>query len=416
MTDMSVCRSVWVVLIMGSGVLAFGVDASADTPMMTSGPDPDDTPIEPSKLAAKPYWHRLGLDQKPPVFEGMGRRHYGLDALLRASGGNTESEAAIARGLVWLSRTQREDGGWGFGNGRDSTVAATGMALLPFLGAGQIHVVNDRRITRQVYLKTVRTGLDFLLSHQQEDGVFRDADMTNHALATLALCEAYGMTLDPKLRDPARRALKFIAASSHVNGGWGAAPGRTGGMAETAWQVQALTAGQLAGLPVPDAAFLSASKFFHAMASEDGSAYSPRAGVKPTVASTAAGLYCRQLLGTWPDDLKIAKGLDRLAADARPTAVNFDLPTSYLATQALFHTGGPRWDDGKGGGWNPSARDTLVRAQVRVKAPEEGSWPSTDLVGGRHAATCLAVLTLETYYRYLPITPRNTGEVKELER
>jgi hypothetical protein len=376
----------------------------------------DDAPWEPSKLAAKPYWHRIDLDEKPLFINEFGRRRYPRDAMLRAGGGNTDSEAAMARGLVWLARTQREDGGWGFGNGRDSTVAATGMAMLPFLGAGQIQVVNDRRITKQVYLKTVRVGLDFLLARQQKEGSFRDTDMTDHAYATIALCEAYGMTLDPKLREPARRALEFIASSSHDKGGWGAAPGRTGRMAESVWQVQALTAGKLAGLPVPESTYLNASAFLHARMSQDGSAFSPGTGLKPTVASNAAGLYCQELLGAKPDDPRIAKGLDRLATDAQPTSRNLDLPTTYLAMQALFHAGGNCWDNGKGGGWNPSTRDLLVSTQVKAKGPEEGTWHGNDLAGGRHAATCLAILTLETYYRYLPIHLSNARGMKELER
>ena len=67
-----------------------------------------------------------------------------------AGGGTRQSEDAVERGLAWLAEHQFPDGGWRFdlsqhprcaGQCRDSgdydsTTAATGLALLSFLGAG----------------------------------------------------------------------------------------------------------------------------------------------------------------------------------------------------------------------------------------------------------------------------------------
>ena len=45
--------------------------------------------------------------------------------------------------------------------------------------------------------------------------------MYGHGMASIALCEAYGMTQDPKLRGPAQKALDYIVKAQHApTGGW----------------------------------------------------------------------------------------------------------------------------------------------------------------------------------------------------
>ena len=57
--------------------------------------------------------------------------------LLKAHGGNSQSEAAVARGLLWLAKQQKPDGSWEFDGTNKSRIAATGMALAPFLVPAQ---------------------------------------------------------------------------------------------------------------------------------------------------------------------------------------------------------------------------------------------------------------------------------------
>jgi hypothetical protein len=71
----------------------------------------------------------------------------------------------------------------------------------------------------------------------------------------------------------------------------------------------------------------------------------------------------------------------------------------------LHNMGGVVWRR-----WNPRVRDGLVRMQVKGAGCDRGSWdplnPQPDRWGraaGRLFVTSLSLLTLEVYYRYLPL-------------
>ncbi len=96
------------------------------------------------------------------------------------------------------------DGGWSFDhqsgacNGRcgepgllgDSRIAATSMALLPFLAAG--YSTDDGPYRRQI-----AGGLNFLMAAQKPDGSLWEPSgaFYSHAMATMALCDAYELML-----------------------------------------------------------------------------------------------------------------------------------------------------------------------------------------------------------------------------
>lgn len=85
----------------------------------------------------------------------------------------------------------------------------------------------------------------------------------------------------------------------------------------------------------------------------------------------------------------------------------------YYATQVMHHVGGDRWEK-----WNlgesgrAGMRETLLKLQDD-SALAKGSWdPRGDAhgdAGGRIMKTSLCLLTLEVYYRHLPLYRR--GEV-----
>src|SRR5262245_8564350 len=86
--------------------------------------------------------------------------------------------------------------------------------------------------------------------------------MYGQGLAGIVLCEAYGMTKDPALREPAQRAIDFIVkAQNRTTGGWRYQPGTPGDTSVLGWQVMALKSGEMAGLSVPPGALEGAKRW-----------------------------------------------------------------------------------------------------------------------------------------------------------
>ncbi len=209
-----------------------------------------------------------------------GRRFENRYGLALAGGGSKESEAAVEAGLAWMAGHQLKDGSWNFdlehkvpqcagycrnsGN-YTSTTASTGMALLTFLGAGYTHKAGK-------YQEVVSQGLYYLQDHMiitSRGGDLRDLhaapeaeaqldlagrlellsplrrdSMYSHGIATLAMTEAYAMTGDRALREPAEEAVKFIVNAQYDDGGWRYAPKweypGPGDVTVTGWQLMAL--------------------------------------------------------------------------------------------------------------------------------------------------------------------------------
>ncbi len=143
--------------------------------------------------------------------------------MIYQEGGTSLTEAAVARGLHWLATQQSADGSWAL-DGRRQRSAGTSLALLPFLGAGQTHLVG-------LYQDTVSGGLRYLLESQKPDGDLRgDATqqygMYVHGQAAIVLCEAFAMTHDERFREPAQQAIDFIVAAQYPRGGWRYEPRR----------------------------------------------------------------------------------------------------------------------------------------------------------------------------------------------
>ncbi len=334
------------------------------------------------------------------------RRGRGRSGTARSRGATAASEMAVERGLAWLAAHQAGDGSWQFdlsgcrcdGACRDrgtihSSTASTAIALLPFLGAGNTQLDGP-------YQQTVSRGLYYLISRMQptpRGGDFCEGTMYGHGVTTLALAEAYGMTQDAMLLEPLREAIRFIAtAQDQHGGGWRYLPGQAGDITVTAWQVAALKSAALAGVETPSPTIDGVRRFLESVQAANGSAYGYRSpDAKPC--TSAIGLLCRLYTGWKRDDERLHRGVTTLAkAGPQPMAIyqNF-----YLA-QTLLQMNHPVWPR-----WNAKNRDQTVAQQARF-GHEAGSWFFADpdtAPGGRLAHTALAVLTLEVYYRLLPI-------------
>jgi hypothetical protein len=356
---------------------------------------------------------------------GLGGRGTGdaKAALVRGYGGNEASEAAVATGLKWLAAHQKADGSWSFdhttkeckdsctgaGSLKECDMGATSIALLAFLGGGHTHEVGS-------YQQTVRKAINYLLEHMKaapEGGDMRGKVISNEGMyvqgiAGIAICEAHAMTKDKRLRRAAEAACNFIINSQDPKGGgWRYAPRQPGDTSVVGWQVMALKSAQAAKIRIPPIIFTGATHFLDTVAAEDGAHYGYDAKDQPgRPATTAVGLLCRMYLGWKRDNPALGRGVQFLSKTGPSGG---DMYYNYYATQVLHHWGGEEWTK-----WNDVMRDMLVKRQTR-EGHAAGSWPPfgghTGGSGGRLLDTCLSVMTLEVYYRHLPIYDRKKVQV-----
>jgi hypothetical protein len=372
----------------------------------------------------------LASVQGEPAAEFNGRlSSKSREKLVKAGGGNAESEAAVAIGLKWLALHQCADGHWSLhefhkcarehatddkrficscgGSGMKNDTAATAFGLLPFLGAGITHKSDAQ--WKEDYTKTVATGLKWLQEKQTESGDL-GGGMYAHALATTALCEAYALSGDYALKKPAQKALDYIvAAQDPDNGGWRYTPRAGSDTSVTGWQVTALKSGQAGGLKTPNRTFRGAEKWLDLCMTKDSGHGYTTAEKTPTM--SAVGLLCREYLGWSPRNASLRSGVAYLGK--YPPGEIRSVYYYYSATQVLYQMGGDGWAT-----WNPKMRDLLVKTQDRGEdekhAHQAGSWnPKKDAhgaQGGRIMQTSLSLLTLEVYYRHLPLYRHEPAE------
>ena len=95
--------------------------------------------------------------------------------------------------------------------------------------------------------------------------------MYGHGLASIALCEAYGMTKDTGLAEPAQHAVNFIVyAQDPVGGGWRYTPHQPGDTSVLGWQLMALKSAHMAYLNVPPKTIKGAVNFLNSVQGESG--------------------------------------------------------------------------------------------------------------------------------------------------
>jgi hypothetical protein len=407
-----------------------GGGLSPEAPPSADAPAPDEQIEE---------WESDG-----PVGRAFAGRGGGRD---RRNGGQRLGwTRAVETGLRWLAAHQSPNGSWeaaGHGawcdgrpmlSGTDGPgkpaydVGVTGLALCAFLGAGY----TNRGV--HPFAKVVSKGLRYLKSVQDAEGCFGPRTtqhyVYNHAIASLAMVEAFGMTGSPIFRGPAQKALDFIALSRNPYFVWryGVKPGDND-TSVTGWMMMALKSAQLIlaeaasrGAPPPlvidEAAFDGIRAWIDKMTDPATGrvGYIQRGGgpARPqemldrfppekSEAMTAVGVLARVLLGESPQSSALVqKGAERLAALPpvwNPDDGSIDLYYWYYGSLATFQVGGRAWRE-----WSRAIGANLER-QRRDGDPclLEGSWDPVDpwgMDGGRVYSTALMTMTLEVHYRY----------------
>ena len=349
-----------------------------------------------------------------------GRTSRGRAAARGGRGGTSaRAESAVMAGLKWLAKAQEQDGSWNsqrWGGRSSYSVGMTGLALLCFLGAGY----TDRK---GPFKTTVTRGLAWLKAHQKPDGRFPYQTFYEMGIATMAVGEAYGLTRNPAIGRMAQRALDFICTTQPDHGGFvygGACPKATGDTSVTGWQIMAIKSGMCAELKVPEQA-VERSRIFLKNASREYGQSAYRVGSKGpgSLAITSIALLCRVFLGgdEYEDEIRqsaqflVSRELQdgKALPGGKSKHLVKNLYYTYYSALSMFQIGGEVWAS-----WNKMFRDPLVKAQVH-KLTEggkyvRGSWDPAKHTYGRHGgrvyATAMAILSLEVYYRFLPVYKR----------
>lgn len=340
-----------------------------------------------------------------------------------AGSGDQKTEDAVVRALRWLKKNQQPDGSW-----NKNKVAMTGLAILTFLAHGE--TPSDSK----EFGATVQKAIEYLLNAQNKQ-TGRIPGNYDHPIATYALCEAYGMTLNPNVKEAAEKALALIIKGQHPTGGWtynmdpdvqkpGSEPKDMVGKyrddtSYMGWCAQALKAGHLAKMHVEglDKAYKMTIKGFKKNANPNGGfGYcGPGQG-----GLTAVGTLCMQLMGA-ANEPEVRKSLDLMdqwvpSMEAKGPQGESLQYYFYYTTQCKFHGGGKRWEI-----WNKEMKPLYVKAQqveknaikdLQGRDCDVGFWTNGDKHTDRPVMdTCLAALQLMVYYRYLPTTSKEAVEV-----
>jgi hypothetical protein len=417
------------------------VEVQVDTPTVGSTTEAAEvTPPTAEPQSAKVSNVDAMLNIKSPVMmanvfgdsRNSGRRGTAL------RGGNTygdpTTEAAVMKALRWLKWKQNSDGSW-----PGVKPASTAFAILTYLAHGETP-------TSKEFGPTVRLALEFLTKAIHERGgktmiAGTDGNEYSFLIAAYALCEAYGMTKNPDLREPAERCLTRIIAGQNATGGWNYKLARStrDDISYGGWAMQALKAGKMAGIH-PSGLDECIKKAIKCLKTRN---YNKKAGFVYTPGARGGGLggvgcLCLQLLGQ-SKDTTVANALD-VMRDWSPTFEKKHMSGgscsqyySYYAAQCKYQAGMVKgatpanlslWKK-----WNVAMKELYPKRIINDKKADGspvtikdakgkdrpvGHWENTDVHTTRPVMdTCLTALQLMVYYRYLPTTSLKAAEVEE---
>ena len=383
--------------------IEFTPDVTIDTPTPTP-----DQPLSPQPAE----FDAVALVKSPVIMKGLyGSRNPGSrGAALRTHGGSGAGEIAVMRALRWLKKNQNSDGSW-----NRTKPAMTGLALLTYLAHGETPDNSPE------FGETVQKAMKWLVDNQDADGRFkgRDGHDYSHPIATYAMCEAYGVTQLPLLKEPAERAITVVIKGQNPSGGfnYNLLPSARDDTSYMGWCAQALKAAYMANLDVSglQEAIKKSIEGFKKNFGESGEiggfGYT---GPSTSHGMTGVGALCLKLLGD-ADSNEVRKAmynLEKAVMKWEAGGAFNQLYYSYYITQAKFHEAGETWKQ-----WNRMFSPVLVKNQIveknAIAGPDGkmvdiGHWaPERELSGHtdgekRVMNTCLCALQLQVYYRYLP--------------
>ncbi len=339
-------------------------------------------------------------------------------------------EAAVDEALVYLAKSQNQDGSWNSGrafggpNGGMRDPAITALSVMAFLSAG--HVPGEGP-----YGTAVEKGIRFVCS-QQRNGLFSSTEqgqtvMYSHGICTLMVAEAVGLLPDrteaANLRKRLELGVRLIqeaqTKAGQNAGGWRYQP-RPGDadISVSAWQVMALRAAKNVGCDVPTETVERAVGYIKRCHDPRVGGYRYTAFGNVTVPCTAASILSLELCGKEyhksEESLRAASYItSSLAGNDFRQPVGFRGQQHffygiYYSSQAMFQIGGDWWK------WYRQYLHAILLNPEGNRQQPGGYWNGVsgdDTMAGVNYCTAMAVLALTVEYRFLPIYQR--GEENE---
>ncbi len=313
-----------------------------------------------------------------------------------------ETDAAIKRGLVWLTDRQQPDGSFGrrasfnrYGH-NPAVNALCGLALLSSgstPGRGPYGTAIDRSIE---FLLSCAAPTGFIA---EDDTSYYEAPMYGHGFATMFLAEVYGMTRHDAIRDVLKRAVQLIIDTQNRQGGWRYAPvPNEADISVTVCQAMALRAAHNTGIAIPKETIERLVQYIIRCQNPDGGfKYQLLTGSESLFPRSAAALVALYTSGL-RNEKAIAAGLNYML-QFRPGQPGvqergYYYYAHYYAVQAAWHAGGDVWQ-----GWYPAIRDELLRIQL-----PSGNWADQGV--SSEYATAMALIILQIPNNFLPIFQR----------
>ena len=296
-----------------------------------------------------------------------------------------QAERAIDNALKFLARTQAPDGGWDTGY----RAASTAVALMAFMLQG--HFPKHGR-----YGKVVDKAVVFLLNKSKLGVGYFGKNMYQHALATLALSEVWGMSDREEIRDALKLAVRIILRSQNRQGGWRYRPyPADADISVTVMQIVALNSAKEAGMYVPQKTIDRAMSYVLSLQVPFTGGFGYASASNEGFARTAAGVTSLLMCGMNTKARPVQAGLGYLFRYPREkfTQTGSYYYAHYYAIQAVYQAGEAYYQK-----WYPKIHDALLKRQRA-----NGSWSGAH---GGAFGTSLAVLILGVPYRFLPVYQR----------
>jgi hypothetical protein len=293
-----------------------------------------------------------------------------------------QADIVYLKGLAYLAGTQNERGAWSDSTGAEPGVV--GLCVAAFLAHGEDPA-------HGTYSTNIRKGIDYIIGQQNESNGYIGSSMYNHAFATKALAEAYGVVDNPQIAPALAKAVELILSSQKRNrlGAWRYTPdSRDADTTVTGCQIVTLFAARNAGIAIPEDAIRKGLAYLNNNRGADGGyGYTSPNGSKPTL--TAIGALCLALAKE-KDSKGYQASIEYLRKNLDYRDRNYPYYFEYYMSQALFHTDDASWRE-----WN--ARNIRYLATIQAS---DGSFPGNQ---GPSFNTAGALLSLALNYRYLPI-------------